>query len=184
MSGDRFKMQLSSGALEKLVGTDPQFELELKQNVVAAFYQRRIKAIMNDEVMKTRLAAIEEEAKREFSIQCQANIAKVSSTNWKPTVELFPSVVAKIHKLAEDHVEVLLQQLVDAKMAELMPVITEKIASHVGYKFDHAVRTEVDRRLKLLSDMSDAQKVEAMLQGEMKKRREALAAVSVSESNS
>lgn len=184
MSEDRLKMQLSSGALEKLVGTDPQFELELKQNVVAAFYQRRIKAIMNDEVMKVRLAAIEEEAKREFSTHCQASLAKISGTSWSPAVELLPSVVTRIHKLAEDHFQVLLQQLVDAKMAELMPRITEKISAHVGYKFDHAVRIEVDRRLKLLSDMSDAQKIEAMLREEMKKRREALAEASAPVPNS
>jgi hypothetical protein len=146
-------MQLSSAALERLIGTDPQFELELKQNVVASFYQRRIKAITNDEAMKQRFDTIDAEARSVFAQAAQDAIGTLKHSWGGISIDKFhPAVEQLLTSKAQTVALALFHKMVEDKIAELLPDLPARVERKIEMTLNAMVQAEVKRRLHTLAE--------------------------------
>ena len=142
-------------ALERLIGENPEFEFDIRQNIVQKFAEKHLKSVANSEIMKTA----EKEIKKHIWTQKGYNTVihpKLKSAIESEIKETYNKILNEsFKKLKNEHVK-----LINAKFREFeeetLNKITEKITKKLSEKYlnqmvDTMVNSKIQRMLKLIA---------------------------------
>ncbi len=161
------KLTLNVPALERLLGGDTELEVELRQQVAAAFaekhielHKKQLKDTVTSEAYTKTLAALREILAE--AIKTEVGVL-VRTDNWSSALR--PELLAPIKALIEQTT----RQAVDSA---LKTAIDDKINYYEG-----SWRTHIDKKVKEALDKN----IEAQIQAEVQRRLQVAAGLPVTE---
>lgn len=131
-----FKITLNADALERLIGGNTEFELELRNSIVQQFVTKHLKALATSEVMH--------QAKQSIYADIGANLKTYSL----PDSTVRDTVNSKLKNLIDDYVNIAIKDFVDDQYKTIVDNLLTHIDRRVHKEVSEAIPKNIDQIIK------------------------------------
>ncbi len=144
----KINFQVSTDDLLRLLGDDPDTQLEIRSSIVQQFTDRYLKSLVNHETVKETERILREGIKDEIQ-------KVVGSASWQE-VHLKPRIKSQVKDLVESHVGTTLRTLVTEAVAEQTERISKQVSDVVARQYNVDIRRQVEARVQeIVAKMSE-----------------------------
>lgn len=149
------KMQLDKDSLERLIGGNAEFEVEIRNSIVHNFMKKHIKTVCNEESYKMLLNDVKKEARTYIQNELFKNV-KSGLRGTISSVELGDeykkALDVLITKEFEYRMNSKVKELVNAKMGSLQKMIDDSIDKYADNMIKDKVKNKVNKIIEELGE--------------------------------
>lgn len=154
------KIILDSTSLERMIGGDQEFEIEIRNSVIQAFAKRHLKAIINDEwfqsFLKEETNQIKETCQQELmSLMWDVNKSPGAWGTTKSKLILKPELQLKLREEANLAVSREISKAMESTIKQAIEVMESRL-KYISEQIDR----NLDEKLKAITEVSVKAKIQ------------------------